>query len=97
MDLKKYPVPHNQTAARIVDGTAVIVLADTGEVNVLNSVGTRIWELIENKRNLQEIADTIETEYAVTRQQALEDLEEFLDKMLKNQVLTLEDTAGPST
>jgi len=96
MDLRKYPVPHSQTAARIVDGTAVIVLADTGEVNVLNSVGTRIWELIEGKHNLQEIADTIQIEYAVTPQQALEDLEEFLDEMLKNQVITLEDTAGSS-
>lgn len=95
MDLLKYPIPHNQTAARIVDGAAIIVLADTGQVNVLNAVGTRIWELIDGKRNLQEIANTIQSEYQVSAQQALADLDEFVQDMLSNKMITLEDESQP--
>lgn len=42
MDSHKFPSPHPQVAARIIDGSAVIVLADSGQVNVLNAVCTRI-------------------------------------------------------
>lgn len=94
MDLLKYPIPHSQTAARIVDGTAIIVLADSGQVNVLNSVGTRIWELTDGKRNLREIADIIQAEYKVSPQQALQDLIEFMQEMLTHQVISLEDAPG---
>lgn len=94
MDLLKYPIPHSQTAARIVNGTAIIVLADSGQVNVLNSVGTRIWELIDGQRNLQEIADVIQLEYNVSPQQALQDLTDFMQEMLTNKVISLEDKPG---
>lgn len=94
MDLYKYPIPHSQTAARIVDGTAIIVLADSGQVNVLNSVGTRIWELADGKRTLQEIADVLQAEYKVSPQQALQDLTEFMQEMLTNNVIALEDKPG---
>jgi hypothetical protein len=97
MDLLKYPIPHSQTAARIVDGTAIIVLADSGQVNVLNAVGTRIWELTDGKRNLQEIADVIQSEYKVSPQQALQDLTEFMQEMLVNKIISLEDTPGTRT
>lgn len=91
MDLLKYPIPHNQTAARIVDGTAIIVLADSGQVNVLNAVGTRIWELVDGKHSIQEIAATLQSEYQVSAQQALADLDEFIQDMLSNKMITLHD------
>lgn len=81
MDLNSYPVPHIQVAARIVDDAAVIVLADTGEVNVLNAVGTRIWELVDGMRSVQEIADGIAAEFEVTSQESLKDVAAFLREL----------------
>ncbi len=81
MDANKIPVPHPQVAARIVDGEAVVVLADAGEVNVLNPVGTRIWELIDGTRSVTEIAQTIQAEYEVTGPQAQQDVTEFLQAL----------------
>ncbi len=45
----KYPAYSAQVATRIIDGAAVVILADAGEVNVINPVGTRVWELIDGK------------------------------------------------
>lgn len=91
MDLSKYPAPHPQVAARVVDGSAVIVLADAGEVNVLNPVGTRVWELVDGAHSVREIASTIETEYGVSSQEARQDVEVFLQQLLDAQALTLQD------
>lgn len=91
MELNKYPVPDAQVAARIIDDQAVVVLADSGEVNVFNSVGTRIWELIDGNRTIQEIADAIHSEYKVTAEQALTDVQEFIQELIEAKAITLRD------
>ncbi|MBI4787235.1 MAG: PqqD family protein [Chloroflexi bacterium] len=95
MDLNSYPIPHPQVAARVVDGSAVVVLADSGEVNVLNAVGTRIWELADGSRSVREIADAIHAEFDVSAQDALRDAETFLEVLLEAKALELQ--AQPAT
>ena len=90
----KIPTPHAQVATRTVDGAAVIVLADSGQVNVLNSVGTFIWEFVDGSRSVQEIADALRAEYDVTAEQALQDVSDFLQTLVDSQVVVLEDRAG---
>jgi hypothetical protein len=89
MDYTSYPVPHTQVAARVVDGQAVIVLADSGEVQILNDVGTRIWELIDGNRNIQGIITTIIDEFEVSPQEAQKDVESFLQELVLAQVVEL--------
>jgi hypothetical protein len=91
MEVNKSSVPHAQVAARIIDDQAVVVLADSGEVNVFNAVGTRIWELIDGSRTIQQIADTIHSEYEVTAEEALRDVQEFTQKLLEAKAITLRD------
>jgi Coenzyme PQQ synthesis protein D (PqqD) len=94
MEVNKYPVPHTQVAARIIDDQAVVVLADSGEVNVFNAVGTRIWELVDGTRTVQQIADAIHSEYQVTPQDALRDVQEFVGKLVEANAITLLDRPG---
>ena len=89
MDWNSYPTPHPQVAARVVDGSAVIVLADTGEVTVLNPVGTRVWELCDGSRSAREIAETIAAEFEVAPEQALQDVENFLKELVQAQAVVL--------
>lgn len=96
MKVTEYPVPHPQVASRIIDDQAVVVLADSGEVNVFNAVGTRVWELIDGTRTLQQIADMITSEYETTPEQALRDVQEFMQALVEAKAITLSDqsTAG---
>jgi hypothetical protein len=82
-------MPHPQVAARIVDGAAVIVLADTGEVTLLNPVGTRVWELCDGSRTAGEIVEMITTEFEVAPEQALQDVENFLEELVQAQAVVL--------
>ncbi len=92
MGANKYPAPHPQVAARIVDGSAVIVLSDSGTVTVLNEVGTRVWELIDGARSVGAIAQTIESEYEVSLEQATQDVDELLQQLLDAQAIVLKDS-----
>ncbi len=89
MDLSKRPTPHPQVAARVVDGSAIVILADTAEVNVLNPVGTRVWELIDGTRTVQDIVQHIVAEYAVSDAQAAQDVQSFLQTLLDANAITL--------
>lgn len=91
MDLNKYPVLHPQVATRTVDGEAVIVLADSGQVNVLNPVGTRMWELMDGKRNIQQIVDAICEEFDVSEEEAKRDVEEFLQQLINANAIVLQE------
>jgi hypothetical protein len=87
----KYPAPHAQVATRVVEGSAVIVLADAGTVQVLDEVGTRVWELMDGSRTVEQIAQEIENEYDVSLEQAAQDVAELAQKLLDAQAIVLQD------
>jgi hypothetical protein len=71
---------------RDIAGEAVLVpirshAADLDSLYVLNSVGSRIWELLDGQRALQEVLETLCEEYDVTRDAAEADLAEFVEQL----------------
>jgi hypothetical protein len=87
-----YPKPHPQTAGRVIDGEAVLILADSSEVNVLNQVGSRIFELADGNNSVAEISEIIAAEYEITRDQADIDVSEFLLQLVDQSVIVLDGT-----
>ena len=85
----KYPVPHPQVASRIIDGEAIILLPENVQVNVLNTVGSRIWALADGTRSVGEITEVIVAEYDVTAEEAERDVEEFIQELVDNKMLVL--------
>lgn len=86
-----YPEPHAQTAGRVIDGEAVLILSDSAEVNVLNPVGSRIFELIDGDTSLEQIVETIIQEYNVDRADAERDTVTFVKELVAHQVLVLNE------
>lgn len=89
MDLNCYPTPHPQVAAQIVDDQAVIVLSDAGEIEVLDPVGTRVWELSDGSRTIHQIVAVIVDEFEVTLEAAQRDVAEFLETLVHDQAVEL--------
>lgn len=84
MDMKtKIPVKSGKTASRIIDGEAVIVLLDKQETIVLNDVGSRIWEIMDGKKDIDEISGAIMSEFDAAREEALKDITEFVEDMVQ--------------
>ena len=74
LKLDLYPIPHPQVAGRVIDGEAVVILSESNLVNVFNPVGSRVWELCDGSRTVEEVIDCIVTEYDVDRGRAQEDV-----------------------
>ncbi|HEY63818.1 MAG TPA: PqqD family protein [Caldilineae bacterium] len=71
----------------MIDNEAVLVLADSGQVMVLNETGGRIWELADGTRTVTDIARMIVEEYEVSEEQALADVQEFVYQLVEKQAL----------
>ncbi len=88
-----YPKPHPQTAGRLIDGEAVLILSEISEINVLNEVGSRVFELSDGTVTINGIVQLISEEYDASPEQIERDVVEFVQKLVKHQVLVLAEEA----
>jgi hypothetical protein len=66
-----------------LQGDVVILNVKTGKYYGLNTVGVRIWELIENPTSVQKIHETIIEEYEVSSDQCEHDVRTLLENLFE--------------
>ena len=76
------------TAWRLIEGEAVILSLETKVLRGLNPVGSRVWELIDGQRSVEEIITAIVQEFDVTPQAAAEDVKRFVRELLDKSLVT---------
>ncbi len=81
------PTRHPRLASRIVDGEAVLVDPDRNVVRMLNTVGSRIWELADGTRTVDEIAEALTEEFEVEVPEARQSVVEFVDELAGKELL----------
>jgi len=89
LDVKQVVAKTPEAVSKIIGQEAVIILPAAGEVNILNEVGSRLWELVDGQRTIAELAVKICDEYAVTFEQAEEDALDFIQRMVERKLLVL--------
>jgi hypothetical protein len=70
-----------RTACRVIDGKAVVITIDQNQLHVLNSVGTRVWELADG-RSFEQIVSGIVDEFEVEPARARPDVQSFVEQLL---------------
>ena len=70
-----------------IDGEAVMLSLKQGEYYGLDSVGTRIWELLENPVTFSSLIDNLMDEFEVSREECEADTREYLETLYKKQLL----------
>jgi hypothetical protein len=65
-------------AERIIDGEALIVNAEGGEILVLNEVGAFVWTLLDGSRDVEAIVAAVLDEFDVDPATARADVQAFL-------------------
>ena len=89
--LNKYVKKSNETASRILDGEAVVVLPMESMIYTFDPVGTRIWELLDQSQKVADILGIIQKEYEVSREVAERDTIDFINELVAKKMLTLVD------
>ncbi len=70
---------------------AIILNMKTNTYCGLNEVGARIWELLEEPKNVKEIQDSLLEEYEVEIDQCRNELLTLLQSFLDNELIDVED------
>ena len=76
-----------RVAAKVMDGEAVIINLETGTYYSLRDAGSRIWELMEAARSLEEIAAVLAREYDVAQAQAAQDARALFQQLEQEQLV----------
>jgi hypothetical protein len=76
------------TAWRIIEGEAVILSMETKALRGLNPVGSRVWELIDGQRSVEEIAGLVVQEFDVAPPEAAGDVHAFVQELLDKGLVT---------
>lgn len=74
---------HPDMLSAEIGGEAVMMSIEKGAYFGLNSIATRIWDLIEQPCTVADLIKTIGDEYEVTDEQCEADVQEFVADMIK--------------
>ncbi len=74
-----------------MDNETVMMSIEKGEYYGINSVGSRIWELIDSPEKVKDICKTMCEEFNVTPGQCRDDVVYFLNKMAGKGIITIVD------
>jgi hypothetical protein len=72
-----------------LDDEIVMMSIKNGEYYGLDNIGSRIWEIIENPVSVRQIIDILKDEYEVAGDQCKIDVNEFLDLLLKKNLIQI--------
>jgi coenzyme PQQ synthesis protein D (PqqD) len=88
MDLSTVLSRNPEAAFRIYDGQATVVLPGRSEINVLNEIGSLIWERLDGQRTVGEILQAVLDAYEIDSEQARNDTLEFLSSLQAHGMVT---------
>ena len=77
---------------RIIDGEAVVIRQEAGEVLGINNVGARLLELVDGEMPVREIIDALAREYEAERSVLEEDAIEFLQELVGAGLIEVAET-----
>ncbi|MCM8791875.1 MAG: PqqD family protein [Candidatus Omnitrophica bacterium] len=88
--LNKTPKKNKDIAYRIIDREAIVLsLNDEEKVNIFNETATRIWELIDGKNKVKDIAQKLTKEYQIDYLEAESEVKRLLEEMCFKKLITL--------
>jgi len=74
-----------------IDGEVVMLSLKNGEYYGLDSVGTRIWELLDKPKTFTNLIDDLLVEFEVSREECENDTKEYLETLHKKLLLKEEE------
>jgi len=83
----------NQVSCALGDESAILNMQNSVYYG-MNSVGTRVWNLLKQPRSIREIRDALLEEYEVGEEECERDLLELLEQMRKEGLIELRSAAA---
>ena len=78
-------------AANVGDGL-VMMSGEKGHYISLSKVGTRVWNMIETPRTVEEVCAQLTAEFSVSPEVCRTDVDDFLKELAKHGAIALDPT-----
>jgi hypothetical protein len=88
-------VNSDEVAAKVIDGEAIIINLTTGVYYSMDSVGGKVWSMVEAHHDISTIAETLAAQFDVASDHCRHDVEELVEQLL-NERLIVETNEVPS-
>jgi hypothetical protein len=63
---------------RRIDGEGVVLSTTKDEAHILNETALLIWEMLDGRHTIAEMAERVASEYSVPKKSALADVNQFV-------------------
>ena len=80
----------SEVLAQEVEDETVLLDLQSESYFGLDEVGTRIWQLLQEHKQLQKVFDILLEEYDVDAKQLENDLKDLIEKLLHEELITIE-------
>jgi hypothetical protein len=79
---------NSNVVSRVVVGEAIVVpirrgVADMDYIYTFNESGTLLWGMVEGDRKVAEMIERLRTEYSLSEEQAVADVEAFITELIE--------------
>lgn len=75
---------------RAVEDETLVIHLPSGNYFSLNAIGTQVWEKIDGKRTVRELADLISAEYDAEPERIQEDVLKLIDDLVSEGLVLAE-------
>ncbi len=86
------PSHHSRTASRVFSGEAVVITPAENVVRMLNPIGSRIWELADGTRTIDDIASVLTGEFDVDFAHAHQSATTFVEDLAARGLIAFEES-----
>jgi hypothetical protein len=86
---------NGEIAFRELDGEVVMLSIQTGKYYSLDTVGSRVWELIAEPKSVRAVCEELVKEYEVDLATCEADVLAFLDKLAADDLVRVIDAPPP--
>jgi len=73
-----------------IDGETIMMSIDNGKYYGLNTVASKIWELLKDEPLFSELISKLVEEYNVEQVECEKDTKEFLENLIENKLIRIE-------
>lgn len=95
--MSKFATVSSQAITQEVDGETVILDLGSEQYFSLDTVGTRVWQLIREGKSIDGITRQMETEYEVDPVQLAGDLDRLFGALLEQGLISMGDLPGENS
>ena len=91
-----YRINQPSVAQETIEGEAIIINLVSGNYYSLDSVGTEVWQLVEQGVPVEGIADTLEASYNANGKASIRSaLDQLVAELLREELIVADDTGTP--